>query len=116
LKQVSGEVVFFSDHLGPSDEDERLSEEIDGSDNYAATQRIPSRVAYQGMVDFVHEMVAPFDGHAAETLSMALHGKGAFRRFKETLPGVNEQWLQAWHQWGERRAEAALKEWFKDFL
>jgi hypothetical protein len=31
LNLVSGEVVFFSDYLGLSDEDERLLEEIDGS-------------------------------------------------------------------------------------
>jgi len=34
LNLVSGEVVFFSDHLGLSDEDERLLEEIDGSNDY----------------------------------------------------------------------------------
>ena len=64
-------MVFFSDHLGPSDEDERLLEEIGGSDDYVAIERIPSYVAYQWMVDFVQEMVAPFNEHAAETLSLA---------------------------------------------
>src|SRR5215472_18490782 len=33
LNLVTGEVVFFSDYLGRSDEDERLSEEIDGSND-----------------------------------------------------------------------------------
>jgi hypothetical protein len=47
LNLVSGEVVFFSDHLGLSDGDERLSEEIDGSNDYVAIERIPSHVAYQ---------------------------------------------------------------------
>jgi hypothetical protein len=77
LNLVSGEVVFFSDHLGLSDEDERLLEEIDGSNDYVAVERIPSHVAYQWMVDFVDEMVVPVDEHAAEQLSMALNGKGA---------------------------------------
>src|SRR5437868_15500361 len=77
---VTGEVVFFSDSLGLSDEDERLLEEIDGSSDYVAIERIPSHEAYQWMVDFVHEMVAPVDEHAAELLSIALNGKGAFRR------------------------------------
>ena len=71
LNLVSGEVLFFSDRLDPSEEDERLSEEIDGSNDYVATQRIPSYVAYQWMVDFVQEMVASFNEHAAETLSLA---------------------------------------------
>ncbi len=42
LNLVSGEVVFFSDYLGLSDEEERLSEEIDGSNDYVAIERIPS--------------------------------------------------------------------------
>jgi hypothetical protein len=91
LNLVSGEVVFFSDYLGLSDEDERLLEEIDGSNDYVAIERIPSHVAYQWMVDFVDERVAPVDEHAAEQLSMALHGKGAFRRFKDTLHRVDDQ-------------------------
>ncbi len=91
LNLVSGEVVFFSDYLGLSDEDERLLEEIDGSNDYVAIERIPSHVAYQWMVDFVDEMVAPVDEHAAEKLFMALNGKGAFRRFKDTLHRVDDQ-------------------------
>jgi len=55
LNLVTGEVVFFSDHLGLSDEDERLLEEIDGSNDYVAIERIPSHEAYQWMVDFVDE-------------------------------------------------------------
>src|SRR2546423_14846896 len=99
LNLVTGEVVFFSEYLGLSDEDERLLEEIDGSNDYVAIERIPSHVAYQWMVDFVHEMVAPGDEHAAEKLFVALHGKGAFRRFKDTLHLLDDQWLQAWDQW-----------------
>ena len=82
LNLVTGEVVFFSEYVGLSDEDERLLEEIDGSNDYVAIERIPSHEAYQWMVDFVDEMVAPTDEHAAELLSVALQGKGSFRRFK----------------------------------
>src|SRR5437764_4788461 len=85
LNLVTGEVVFFSDSLGLSDEDERLLEDIDGSTDDVAIERIPSHEAYQWMVAFVDDMVAPADEHAAEQFSMALNGKGAFRRFKETL-------------------------------
>src|SRR5258706_16324567 len=72
LNLVTGEVVFFSDYLGLSDEDERLSEEIDGSNDYVAIERIPSHLASQWMVDFVNKMVAPADEPAAEKLSIAL--------------------------------------------
>jgi hypothetical protein len=116
LNLVTGEVIFFSDYLGLSEEDERLLEAIDGSDDYVAIERIPSHVAYQWMVDFVDEMVAPADEHAAEKLSLALNGKGAFRRFKDTLHLLDDQWLQAWYQWRDKRLEAAVDEWLKNIL
>ncbi|HVB21676.1 MAG TPA: hypothetical protein VNG51_07005 [Ktedonobacteraceae bacterium] len=66
-----------------SEEDERLSEEIDGSNDSVATERIP----YQRMVDFVDKMVAPAD----EQLFLALHGKGAFHHYKEMLHRIDAQ-------------------------
>ncbi len=116
LNLVTGEVVFFSDYLGLSEEDERLLEEIDGSNDYVAVEHIPSHEAYQWMVDFVDEMVAPADEHAAEKLSIALNGKGAFRRFKATLHRIDDQWLQAWYQWRDKRLEAAVEEWLESVL
>jgi hypothetical protein len=116
LNLVSGEVVFFSDYLGLSDEDELLLEEIDGSNDYVAIERIPSHVAYQWMVNFVDEMVVPVDEKAAEKLFIALNGKGAFRRFKDTLHRVDDKWLQAWYQWRDKQLKAAVDEWLKSVL
>ena len=65
LNLVTGQVVFFLEYVGLSNEDEYLLEEIDGSDDYVAVERIPSHEAYQWMVDFVDEMVAPADEYAA---------------------------------------------------
>jgi uncharacterized protein YjaG (DUF416 family) len=113
LNLVTGNVVFFSEYVGLSNEDEQLLEEIDGSDDYVAVERIPSHEACQWMVDFVDEMVAPTDEHAASKLSIALNGKGAFRRFKDTLHGVDEKWLQAWYQWRDKQLKAAVDEWLK---
>jgi hypothetical protein len=114
LNLVTGKVVFFSDYLGLSDDDERLLEEIDESDDYVAIERIPSYKAYQWMVDFVDEIVAPADELAAEKLSIALEGKGAFRRFKDTLHRVDERWLQAWYQWRDKQLKAAVDGWLKE--
>ena len=108
LNLVTGEVVFFSEYLGLSDEDERLLEDHGGSDDYVAIERIPSYVAYLWMVDFVDEVVAPADEDAASQLSIALHGKGAFRRFKDALHRVNDQWPQAWYRWKQTQLEAAI--------
>ncbi len=115
LNLVTGKVVALSDY-DISDEDERLLEEIDGSDDYIAVDRIPSYEAYQWMVDFVDEMVAPAAENAAEKLSIALEGKGAFRRFKDTLHRVDEQWLQAWYQWRDKQLKAAVDQWLKEVL
>ena len=109
LNLVTGEVVFFSNYLGLSDEDEHLLEEIDGSDDYVSVERIPTHEVYQWMVDFADEQ-------AAEKLSLALNGKGAFRRFKDTLYHVDDQWLQAWYQWKDKRLKAAVDEWVKRVL
>lgn len=81
LNLVTGEVVFFSDILSLSENDEELEEEIDSSDNYVVIERISSHEAYQWMVDFVDEIVAPVEENTAEKLSIALDGKGAFGRF-----------------------------------
>jgi Uncharacterised protein family (UPF0158) len=116
LHLVTGEVIFISDDLGSSDEDERLLEDIDGSNDYVAIERIPSHEAYHWMVDFVDDMVVPVDERVAEILSMALSGKGAFRRFKDTLYRVDDQWLQAWYQWKQPQLEAAIDEWLKSVL
>jgi hypothetical protein len=85
----------------------------DGSTNYVAVERIPSYEAYQWMVDFVDELVAPADENAAEKLSIALDGKGAFRRFKDTLHRVDERWLRAWYTWRDQRLKAAVEEWIR---
>ena len=116
LNLVTGEVVFISDDLGPSDEDERLSEDIDGSNDYIAIERIPSHEAYQRMVEFVSTMVAPVDERETETLPLALNGKGAFRRFKDAIHLLDDQWPQAWYQWKQTQLEAARDEWLKSVL
>ena len=116
LNLVTGQVVFFLEDVGLSNEDEHLLEEIDGSDEYVTVERFPSHEAYQWMVDFVDEMVAPTDEHAAGKLSIALSGKGAFRRFKDTLHGVDDQWLQAWYLWRDKQLKAAVDEWVKSAL
>lgn len=59
LNLVTGEVLFFSEYAGFSDEDEQLLEDINGNNDYLAVERISSHEAYQWMVDFVDEIIAP---------------------------------------------------------
>jgi hypothetical protein len=64
----------------------------------------PSRDTYRDMVDFA-ESVA--DAHASDLLVRALEGRGAFRRFRDTLrefPNLREHWHTYADAAGERRA------------
>jgi hypothetical protein len=114
LNLLTGDVVFFSDYPGLSGEDTQLLEHIEESGDYVAVERIPSHEAYQWMVDFVTQVVAPVDERTADMLSIALDGRGAFRRFTQTLQRVDTQWRQAWDQWREERLMAAVGEWIED--
>src|SRR5450755_653614 len=107
----TGEVARFSDY---DDEKEQRLEEIDGDENWIPVERISSHEAYQWMADFLAEVVAPKDSLLAEKLSIALMGKGAFRRFKTVLYGAGESWTQAWYHWKDEHLHAAMRQWFED--
>lgn len=113
LNTQTGEVIAFSEYDDPSDEREKLLDEIDGTGNYIEIERIPSYVAYQWMEDFVAQFVTPKNAQVAEKLSIALMGKGAFRRFKDVLHMVGDEWVQAWYSWRDAQLKAAMNEWFE---
>ncbi len=113
LNTLTGEVVFLSDFTDTADEIEKRLEEIESTGNYIAIERISSHEAYQWMENFVVEIVAPKDAQAAEKLSIALMGKGAFRRFKDVLHSVGDEWVQAWYRWRDDQLRTAMKEWFE---
>jgi len=116
LNVVTGEVVFFSGYLGSSDKNKRLLEKVNGNNDYVEVKRNSSHEVYQWMVDFARECVAPIDEVTAEKLSIALDGKGAFRRFKDTLHCVDAQWLKAWYNWKDERLKAIAEDWLKRTL
>ena len=68
---IWSQAMWFSFQTILSDEDERLSEAIDGSNDDVATERIPSHEASQWMVDCVDELVTPADEPAAAQLFLA---------------------------------------------
>jgi hypothetical protein len=111
LNTETGEVSFYSEFDVLSDERERLSEEFE-RDEYISVERISSHEAYQWMEDFVEQVVAPKDRHVAEKLSIALMGKGAFRRFKGVLNSVGSEWVQTWYQYKNEQLYKSMKEWF----
>jgi hypothetical protein len=113
LNSLTGEVVFLSDFTDTAYEIEKRLEEIESSGDYVPIERVSSHEAYQWMENFVAEIVAPKDARAAEKLSIALMGKGAFRRFKDVLHSVGDEWVQAWYHWRDDQLHMAMKEWFE---
>ena len=112
LNTQTGEVARFSEYDDFSDEREQQLEEIESESHYIPIERISSHEAYQWMEDFVAEIVDPKDKQAAEKLSIALMGKGAFRRFKDVLHRVDYEWVQAWYQWKDDHLHEAMRQWF----
>jgi hypothetical protein len=113
LNTETGEVTFISDSYHTLEEQEKLLEEVEGSEHYVLVERISSHEAYQWMEDFVAEVVEPKNKYAAEKLAIALMGKGAFRRFKDVLHSVGDEWVQAWYQWRDNHLKEAMYEWFE---
>ena len=112
LNMQTGEVAFFTEYDDVSEERERQLEEIEVSNDYIRIDRIPSHEAYQWMADFVDEVVAPQDPFLAEKLSIALRGRGAFRRFKDVLHESADRWVQVWYQWKDHHLKETMHEWF----
>lgn len=70
---------------------------------------LPSQVGYADMEDFIERVG---DRHAADLLDRAIAGRGAFRRFKDTLfevPELREQWFQFSSTRMKRRAIEFLR-------
>jgi predicted nucleotidyltransferase len=70
----------------------------------------PSRVGYEDMQDFIDRVG---DRRAVDLLARAIEGRGAFRRFKDTLfefPQLREQWFAFHDRRMKRRAIEFLTE------
>jgi hypothetical protein len=63
---------------------------------------LPSYVWYQDMADFAERIS---DDVAGRELLRAIHGKGAFRRFKNELHQDHPDLLLAWHSFRDTRAK-----------
>jgi predicted nucleotidyltransferase len=71
---------------------------------------IPSREAYVDMEDFIERVRDP---RARELLERAIAGRGAFRRFKDTLLDFQEL-RQVWFAFHDSRMERRAIEWLAD--
>lgn len=93
IDPVSGQVLPWSEDMEEPDPEDSGSIAIDP---------IPSHEAYRDMRDFVEQVP---DRRAADLLARAIEGRGAFRRFKDTLfefQELRDRWF-AFHDVRMRR-------------
>ena len=97
----TGEFDMQSDYWGIND---AYDDEGNGKFDDDAWVRGPDRYdinAYGMMCDFTNTVTDP---HKGELLAVALEGRGAFRRFKDTLSRV-----ELWDEWNAFEDEAYLE-------
>jgi hypothetical protein len=112
LEDHSPETVWWFDPrsgdcdpvIDPAYADEELEEEPPWERGLVRIDPIPSREAYGAMEDFIERVQDP---HARELLERAIAGRGAFRRFKDTLlefPALRQTWFAFHDAHMQRRA------------
>jgi predicted nucleotidyltransferase len=98
LDPHTGAIEVWSEELG--EDDERHPAER----GWLPIEPVDSSDAYRDMVDFIDGIAEP---HASDLLSRAIEGRGAFRRFKDTVsefPELRDAWFDLHRIRMERRA------------
>lgn len=112
LEDHSLETTWYFDpatgSVEPRMEAERFLESSEDDDDderkLIAVDPIPSGVGYEDMLDFIARVTDP---RARDLLERAVAGRGAFRRFKDTLfefPELRKSWFEFHDTRMERRA------------
>ena len=70
-----------------------------------------SRDGYRDMVDFIDTVA---DARLGERLHDAIHGRGAFRRFADTLRRSSEEEMGRWFEWSGERKRGRARAWLTD--
>lgn len=104
LDARSGEVVYWSEYS------EEQGEQHPGERDCIPIEPLPSSEGYRDMEDFIALVRDP---RARERLDRAIQGRGAFRRFKDTLYDFPEL-QQAWFAFHDARMARAALEWLRD--
>ena len=94
LDTATGEVILVSEYDDEEESSQRL-EEIDEAEpgRYLRVPRAESRDGYEDMQDFIDTVS---DKPLQQLLEVAIHGRGAFRRFKDVLardPAEQQRWF-----------------------
>lgn len=87
----------------------QAKEIFEESDRYEEIPVRSSHEAYDVMVEFASDVR---DGHLRSRLESVLHGRGAFRRFKNVLREYPEEEKQ-WFQFKAEKDKEEVKEWLE---
>jgi hypothetical protein len=110
LDLETGEIWFLSEYMD-DEEQVKLRKKIDGvPDRYRSIPKAESSEGYGDMEDFIGTVN---DEHLAELLSVAISGKGAFRRFKDVLFRFSEE-RERWFKFYNDKARERALEWLED--
>jgi hypothetical protein len=105
----TGEIVYWSADTGI---DGYTKIDLDDLDpELVGIRPLPSWVWYQDMEDFAEGIT---DERARRSLTRAIHGRGAFRRFKDELHEQYPNLLPAWHAFSEARALNRAVQWLAE--
>jgi len=100
----TGEVMLESPMFDSSFDDE--DDEREDPDRWLYIDSEGSRPGYDDMVAFLDTIE---DGATAERLGDRLHGRGAFRRFKDGLADIGE--LERFHRFADDRSRGRARAW-----
>ncbi len=103
----SGQIVLWTEDGGIDGRTPVDLHELD----LVPIEPLPSYVWYQDMADFADRVS---DQRAGGSLTRAIQGKGAFRRFKDRLHQDYPHLLPAWHGFRTARAARRAIEWLID--
>jgi len=74
--------------------------------------RVPTQESRDGYRDMAEFAEAVGDRHLQELLSVALNGKGAFRRFKDVLADYPDT-RKRWFEFSEQKVRERILEWLE---
>ena len=101
----TGDFDFYSDSIDAEDSDDDKFDE----DDWISAPRQWEIGEFKMMVDFTDTIAEPYKN---ELLSIALDGKGAFRRFKDTLNRVDLE--DEWYAFKHEAYVEIAREWCED--
>jgi Uncharacterised protein family (UPF0158) len=111
LDTETGEVILISEY----DDDEESTQRLEAIDEaepgrYLPVPRAESSDGYQDMQEFIDTVS---DKQLQQLLEVAIHGKGAFRRFKDVLARDPAE-QQRWFAFQMERLDTRVREWLAD--